>query len=259
MKKWRFNAVLQQQLAADGGVGSLLGATAVEAVTAEQQPVVQAESGEPGGQAEWVAEGGEGLESRPDEAAAVDAIEYADFSLPEGMEFNPALMGEFKTTLAGLRLNQEQAQLVADLGVKQAQSLWQQFSEANKQQQVALAEAFKVGEGSVQAKEFVQPEFVKQQAAQWSAAVQADKELGGEQLAENLAVARKALNTLGSPQLLQLLDKSGLGNHPDLVRAFFRAGRMMAEDAVLPGGTKPAGAAVGRTAHERAASRLYGG
>lgn len=255
MKKWRFNAVLQQQLTADGGAGSLLGAAAGEAGSAvEQQPVVQVEDGEPAGQAEQAADGGEGLESRPDAA-----IEYADFSLPEGMTFNPALMGEFKTTLAGLRLNQEQAQLVADLGVKQAQSLWQQFSQANQQQQAALAEAFKVGEGSVQAKEFVQPDFVKQQAAQWSAAVQADKELGGEQLAENLAVARKALNTLGSPQLLQLLDKSGLGNHPDLVRAFFRAGRMIAEDAVLPGGTKPVGAAVGRTAHERAASRLYGG
>ena len=191
--------------------------------------------------------------------AAATAMEYGDFSVPEGFEINPELLGEFKTTLAGMQLSQEQAQLLTDLGVKQAQSLLGRAAELSHQQQTALAEAFRVGEGSVKAAEYQQPEFIKAQTDAWIAAVKADKELGGDRLAENLATAKKALNALGSPQLQELLDKSGLGSHPDLIRAFYKAGKMIAEDGVVMAGHKPAAAATGRTAHEQAAHRLYGG
>ncbi|MDD4915725.1 MAG: hypothetical protein PHW13_11895 [Methylococcales bacterium] len=214
-------------------------------------------TGQADGGAAGAADLGEGGDSS-DAAGGDAAIVYQDFKLPAGYAADPVLMDEFKATLAGMKLTQDQAQLVADLGVKQASALLAKFGESGQAQQAALAEAFKVGEGSVKAADFQQPAFIKQQAAEWEAAIKADKELGGEKLPENLSVAWKALNALGSDALLQLLDKSGLGSHPDLIRAFYRAGKLISEDALVAGGKRPGGAAVGRTAHEINANKLYG-
>jgi hypothetical protein len=122
-----------------------------------------------------------------------------------------------------------------------------------------LAEAFNVGDGAVKSADFVQPEFIKAQAEKWAAAIKADKELGGDKLAANLAVAARAVDAFGTPALKEFFNKSGLGNHPELIRAFNKAGSLISEDSVVPGGGKPAGEGVGRTAHERHASVLYGG
>lgn len=189
--------------------------------------------------------------------ADAEAGGYADFDLPEGVSIDPDLLTEFKTALAGMHLRQEQAQLIADLGVKQARSLLARFADSGRTEQAALLEAFKVGEGSVAARDFAQPAVLQQQAAAWAAATRADKELGGDRLGENLAVAKRALDALATPGLVQLLDKTGLGNHPDVVRAFYQAGRLIAEDSLVSGRAAPG--PVGRTAHERAAHALYGG
>lgn len=259
-----FKKRLLDQLAAEGGAGGADGAGSVATDGGAGQGnaaggVDAATVGEAGQQTDAAAGSAtQDAQASTDAAGGEVAADYTDFRLPEGMAINPQLLGEFKTTLAGLKLSQEQAQLVADLGVKQANDLLAGMAESGRSQQDALAEAFRVGDGSVKAGEFTQPEFIRQQAATWADAVKADKELGGERLAENLAVAKKALNALGSPELQQLLDKSGLGSHPDLVRAFYRAGRLISEDTLLPGSHKPAAAANGRTAHEQAANRLYG-
>ncbi len=139
--------------------------------------------------------------------------EYSDFSFPEGLSINQPLLNEFKDTAKALGLNQQQAQQLADLGVKQVQTLAQA-------QQAAL----------------------EVQKTTWLEAVKADKELGGDKMAENLAVALRAVNAFVSPELKALLDSTGLGNHPDMVRAFYKAGKLISEDSLLPGGTKPAGA-----------------
>jgi hypothetical protein len=70
---------------------------------------------------------------------------------------------------------------------------------------------------------------------QWVADVKADKELGGEKAAENLAIAQKALKQFGTPELGKFLDETGLGNHPEIIRAFFKAGQAISEDTGLTG------------------------
>lgn len=91
----------------------------------------------------------------------------------------------------------------------------------------------------------VLPMMAEQQAAQhtamvegWTNASKADKEFGGDKLDENLAIAQKAMQTLGTPELLSFLNESGLGNHPELIRAFYKAGMKISEDnIVIPGGS----------------------
>jgi len=79
---------------------------------------------------------------------------------------------------------------------------------------------------------------------QWVEASTTDKEFGGEKLTENLSVAKKALDAFGSPELRTLLNESGLGNHPEIIRILYRAGKAISEDQMVSGnkGTaKPAG------------------
>lgn len=68
--------------------------------------------------------------------------------------------------------------------------------------------------------------------AQWKAELQADKDLGKP---ENRAIAKTALDKFGTPELQQLLEGSGLIDHPEIVRAFFRAGQAISPDKVFSG------------------------
>lgn len=89
----------------------------------------------------------------------------------------------------------------------------------------------------------VSPVIVAQQQAltakaktEWISAVHADKEFGGDNLTSNLAIAKRALDTFGTPELNKLLDVTGLGNNPEIIRAFYRAGKAIAEDKVVTSG-----------------------
>ncbi len=85
--------------------------------------------------------------------------------------------------------------------------------------------------------------------AVWLEASRTDQEFGGDAFDENMAVARKAIDQFGSDSLKALLDKSGLGNHPELIRAFYRAGKAISEDRIVTGGQATAPATI--------AQRLY--
>jgi hypothetical protein len=78
----------------------------------------------------------------------------------------------------------------------------------------------------------------------WADQTKADKELGGEELAENLSTAKLGMDTFGTPALKALLDKPseqnpdglGIGNHPEIIRLLHRAGLQVKEDGDLVGG-----------------------
>ena len=186
-------------------------------------------------------------------------VDFAEFTVPEGVVLNPELLKEFKDLAKAYGLTQNQAQSLTDLGVKLSEKLSAGILAEHSLSNQNLLEVFNTAEGSIKSADYVQPAFIKAQSEQWLAAIKADKEIGGDKLAENLAVAARAVDALVSPQLKELFNKSGLGNHPDLVKAFFKAGTLISEDALVPGGRKPGGAASGRTLHERNASVLYGG
>lgn len=67
---------------------------------------------------------------------------------------------------------------------------------------------------------------------EWDDARVADKEVGGPDALAKLAVAAKAMDAFGTPELKKLFDETGIGNHPELVRAFYRAGLAIQEGTI---------------------------
>ena len=75
-----------------------------------------------------------------------------------------------------------------------------------------------------------QAKVLEQVKTDWANDSQADKEFGGENLAENLEIAKKSLDAFGSDTLKSLLHETGFGNHPEIIRFMYRAGKAISED-----------------------------
>ena len=144
--------------------------------------------------------------------------QYADFAFEEGKALDAELADDIKATAKELGLTQSQAQKLADLALKRTES--------------------------AQSK---QAEMLAQARDEWAGQAKADKEFGGDAIEANLATARKALDTFGTPELKALLNESGLGNHPEVIRFFYRSGKAISEDRMVIG-TRGAGAPAGRAA-----------
>jgi len=128
---------------------------------------------------------------------------YADFTMPEGVQMDATAVASFSTVARDLNLSQTAAQTMID--------------------KMAPAMASR------------QAELLTQARTDWAAAATADKEFGGDSLQTNLAVAKQAMDQFGSPELRTLLNESGLGNHPEIIRAFYRAGKAISEDRFVGG------------------------
>lgn len=147
--------------------------------------------------------------------------EKYEFKAPDGVTLDPEIFGEFEGVAKELKLSQEEAQKVTDIGAKLAQK-W----------------------------EAKQAAVVEQAAADWATAASTDKEYGGAKLDESLVVAKKALQAFGTPELRSLLDNSRLGNHPEVIRFMVRAGKAISEDRMVTGNAGP-------TATQSTAKVLY--
>lgn len=63
------------------------------------------------------------------------------------------------------------------------------------------------------------------------------KEWGGEEKYNaNIEIAKKAVNTYGDKSLIEFLEKTGLGNHPSIIKAFAKAGENLKEDTIIENG-----------------------
>ncbi|HBY9794575.1 TPA: peptidase [Klebsiella pneumoniae] len=80
-----------------------------------------------------------------------------------------------------------------------------------------------------------QAESWGQQVEQWATDTKADKEIGGDKLTVSVGHAQKALDTFASKEFREFLDSTGLGNHPEMVRAFAKVGKLMSEDSFVTG------------------------
>lgn len=77
-----------------------------------------------------------------------------------------------------------------------------------------------------------QEQMIQQREAQigtWEKELKADNDFGGEKFEANVALARKGLEAVASPDLVQIMNDSGLGSHPAVVRAFHKVGTMVAD------------------------------
>lgn len=84
----------------------------------------------------------------------------------------------------------------------------------------------------MQARQQAQFESVR---TEWAEQSKADPEFGGEKLNESLGIAKRAMDAYATPELKTLLNESGLGNHPEVIRLFVKAGQAISEDTVVTG------------------------
>lgn len=197
-------------LTGDTATANTADAGATTTTTAPAAEVVQA--GADGTQTEVKDDAGATEQPKTEEAPKGAPESYEPFTAPEGWEIDQTLLNEFAPTLKELNLTQEQAQKVIDFAPKLVE-------------QTAVATTAKVLD-----------ELGMSDRQTWVAAVKSDKEFGGDKLPENLAVAKKAMDAFASPELRALLIKSGMGNHPEMVRAFYRAGKAISADNYVAGG-----------------------
>ena len=78
-----------------------------------------------------------------------------------------------------------------------------------------------------------QAKVLEQVKVDWANDSQADKEFGGENLAENLEIAKKSLDAFGSDSLKSLLHETGFGNHPEIIRFMYKVGSAISEDSYV--------------------------
>lgn len=133
--------------------------------------------------------------------------DYADFTLPDGVELDTEGATELKAIAKELNLSQASAQKLVDLALaKQARD-----SAAG----AAHMEGIRKG---------------------WQNATRSDKEFGGDKLNASLAVAQKALKQFGSPELNELVVGAGLGDHPEFIRLLVKVGNAVSEAPIVNGG-----------------------
>ena len=209
-KQWLFN-VYQQEAGDDGAAGGGAATTGVQPETdntdaGDNTPPAAVNESDAGNTADDTGStdaagqqtDGEGSQTTPDT--------YADFAMPEGVTVDSAMLNEATPLFKELGLTQDQAQKLVDFQAKQVQA----SSQSN-------VDAF------------------NQLMNDWQEQSKNDKEFGGDKFEENIGIARSAIDKFGTPELKQLLEEHGVGNHPEVIRFMVNVGKLTAED--VPGGT----------------------
>lgn len=130
--------------------------------------------------------------------------EKYEFKPPEGVEFDPEQLNEYTPIFKEAGLTQEVAQklLESHLTIQQA--------------------------------------AMEKQLTAWSEELKNDKEFGGKNFDANVKAAQAAVARFLTAEDKAFLDRTGLGSHPGLVKAFHRIGKAISEDAVPPPNKEPA-------------------
>lgn len=147
-----------------------------------------------GGDAGKQAEGGE--EQKPGGAPE----EYADFTLGEGVEIDKATLEQVKADFKAAGYTQEQAQKAIDLHVANLQAQQEAFITTRKE---------------------------------WVDELKADKDFGGDKFDVTVTGAQNALRKFDTDGgMLKLLEASGFGDNPTVIKFLARVHKAMGEDDV---------------------------
>lgn len=139
--------------------------------------------------------------------SAITPESFGEFSFTEGFEPDEALLSEFRGVAAEYGLSKEQAQKLVDIQNK-----------ASSAAEVAQRQSFDAT------------------VSEWAKQTAADPEIGGPNYEANIAITRAGLKAVAGPELESILNQTGLGNHPALVKAFFKVGKLLGSDSPVSGG-----------------------
>ena len=181
-------------------------------------------------------EGVEKSGEKADEAApSVVALDQLTLPEVEGLERDEELGKSFLDIVNDEKLTRaELAQKLVDMYVAQQGGMLEAMRAAEK----AAAEKWK-------------QEDAAEQAA-WVKASKEDSEFGGAKFEANMAVVAAGRDKVASPELTEIFETLGMGNHPEVLRMYYRAGKLTQEDR-----SAGAGGAGGSTPNP-IADRIFG-
>lgn len=141
--------------------------------------------------------------AKAEEAKPVEEVEvkYEFDAPPEGVTMKPEEIEAFTALAKEAKLTPDAAKKFMAMAVQREQARIEQHQETVKE---------------------------------WTEQVKSDKELGGDKLLATMALAKKAV-ALGPPELKDVLNASGLGNHPAIVRWAHSIGKALSEDTLVKG------------------------
>lgn len=146
-----------------------------------------------------------------DDAVAEGAPDaYSDFTLPEGISADAAALDTATPLFKELNLSQEQSQKLVDFY-------------ADRMTQTA--------EGQTKAFADV--------TASWATDAKNDPDIGGDNFDANIKTAMAGITAFGTPELTELLNTTGVGNHPAMIKFAQQVGKLVKEDN--PGHTQSGG------------------
>lgn len=169
-----------------------------QAPTPTQAPAAETTNpteGTPKGIETMLGDGTETQESAPEA--------YQDFEGEGGRKFSPEQVKGFTTAAKELGLTQEKAQKLFSAMMPTA-------------------------------REYLAKDLAEH-SQQWAEESKRDPEFGGDALPQSLAIIRQACQAYATPELRKLLNASGLGNHPEVLRHFYRIGKTMQQDNGVAG------------------------
>lgn len=152
-----------------------------------------------------------------DPATPEGAPEKYEFKAPEGQSYDPKVLTAFESAARTANLTQDAAQkLIESMAPALAARQAEQVGEIHKQ---------------------------------WADAVLADKEIGGEPTSDafkqKMGVAQKFVKQFDQDGALgKLLEDTGFGSHPAVLRVLYRAGKAISEDTFVGRGNRDSGPAV---------------
>jgi hypothetical protein len=183
-----------------------------------------ANSGKPGAGEQQNQNAGKPGEGKQQQNAGTGGDGAWSPKLPEGFKVNEGLLGKALPLFETAKLQPEQRQQLVDLLVEGLQghekSLTEGFEKSFKERHEKLRDQERTQERETQAKA-------------WLDQVQKDADLGGKNAELTQKLAGKALVKFDPKgELGPVLDETGLGNHPALVRFLAEVGKVLQEDSI---------------------------
>lgn len=160
-------------------------------------------------------------EAKAEDPKAADGAPeaYAEFTAPEGLELNPAIMPELGEVFRELNLPQDKAQ-----GVLNKLLAIQAKAEGTPEQQIE-AQNSQIAE-------------INAQLAEQSRNL---PELGGENFNRTMEIAGKVMAKFGTTEFRELINYTAVGSHPEFVKFIHAIGSAMSDDVFENGGAAPGG------------------
>jgi hypothetical protein len=172
------------------------------------------EGGERGDKLDKSGDGQPG-DGQPGEAAP---IAPTDLKVPEGCEWDEELGNPFLEALSDAKLSpKERAQKVIDMIPAFQEKFFASMKAAYE------AEHKKILDDAAKAE------------AEWKKASLADPEFGGEMFMANKRIINAGRDKLATPGARKLMEDLKIGDHPEILRMFYRAGKLLGEDGTGQG------------------------